>query len=444
MFYYLIKKTINNCIFTRLGLNFNLSEISLIDRKGIKMFDQTIAPYGTDDPEKLMDKFYKAGNEMLLTLRNYITNPDNRKKPRTWGSIEAAQMVGVSDPTFRKLLETHTDIPGIVIETSGGNRRIKKFTLQAINLLREYSGTRYIRPTGSKPLVIAVSNLKGGVGKTQTAVDLGKKIAITGLKALLLDFDGQGTATLLSSGLIPDLELQYEDTITNTLVSDPNKIKDIILKTHFDGFDIIPANLAIQDCDLLLPNGNENNESTLGSPFIRLSVALKKIKDNYDVILVDCGPNLGILTLNAIIACDGMIIPIPPSMGDYSSFIMYTASLKNLFRELKDKKLEYLRILISKHSGNNEAMQMENMMREQFGRYILSNHMCDTIEVSKAANEIGTIYDVSKPRGSREAYRRAVQHLDDVNIEIINHFKDIWARQAQKNSVVEMEEVANG
>jgi chromosome partitioning protein len=136
-----------------------------------------------------------------------------------------------------------------------------------------------------------------------------------------------------------------------------------------------------------------------------------------------------------------MIIPIPPSMADYSSFIMYTATLKNLFRELSQKKLEYLRILISKHSGNNEAMQMENMMREQFGRYILSNHMCDTIEVSKAANEIGTIYDVSKPRGSREAYRRALQHLDDVNMEIINNFKDIWTRQSQKALASKKEEV---
>ena len=106
-----------------------------------------------------------------------------------------------------------------------------------------------------------------------------------------------------------------------------------------------------------------------------------------------------------------------------------------MFKELPAKKLEYLRILISKHSGSNEALQMENMMREQFGRYILTNHMCETVEVAKAANEIGTIYDVSKPRGSREAYRRALQHLDDVNMEIINNFKDIWEKQAKTTQV---------
>lgn len=408
------------------------------------MFDQAIAPYGSDEPEKLMEKFYTAGNEMLLTLRNYITNPDNRKKPRTWGAIETAQMVGISNPTFRKLLEKHPDLPGVVTERTPNKRTINKYTLEAINALRTINNTRYKRPKGSKPLIIAVSNLKGGVGKTQTAVDLGKKIAIEGLRILLLDFDAQGTATLISSGLIPDLELKYEDTITNVLVSNPENIKDVILKTHFNGFDIIPANLAIQDCDLLLPNAKDNNEDKNGSPYFRLKKALDTIKDNYDVILIDCGPNLGMLTLNAIIACDGMIIPIPPSMNDYSSFIMYTATLKNLFNNLSNKKLEYLRIVISKHNGSNESMQMENMMREQFGRYILSNHMCETVEVSKAANEIGTIYDVSRPRGSRDAYRRAIQHLDDVNLEIINHFKEIWIRQAHKSMQSALEETANG
>lgn len=406
------------------------------------MLETQITPYGTDDPEQLMDKFYQAGNEMLLTLRNYVTSPDKRKKPRTWGAIEAAKMVGVSAPTFRKLLESNENIPGVIVEKNEKERKIKKYTLTAINILRDKSNTRYKRPKGSKPLTIAVSNLKGGVGKTETAVDLGKKIAIEGLRSLLLDFDAQGTATLISSGLIPDLELRYEDTITNTLISDPNSIKDVILKTHFDGFDIIPANLAIQDCDLILPNEKENNSNRLGSPFLRLAESLKIIKNQYDVILIDCGPNLGLLTLNAIIACDGMIIPIPPSMNDYSSFIMYTATLRNMFRELSSKKLDYLRILLAKHNSSNEALQMENMMREQFGRYILSNHMCETVEVSKAANEIGTIYDVSKPRGSREAYRRAVQHLDDVNMEIINNFKDIWKNQVKQLTTVR--EVVNG
>lgn len=394
------------------------------------MFDTQITPYGTDTPAELMERFYQAGSKTLLTLRNLVTSPEKRKRPRSWGAVDTANLVNVSAPTLRKLLETYPDIQGIIIENTNG-KVIKKYTLAAINTLRDKAGTRYVRPKGSKVLTVAVSNLKGGVGKTETTVDLGKKMAIEGLRVLLLDFDPQGTATLISSGLIPDLELRYEDTITNILLANPNDIKNIILKTHFDGFDIIPANLAIQDCDLILPNERENNHDRLGSPFIRLTESLKTIKNQYDVVLIDCGPNVGILTLNAIIACDGMIIPLPPNMNDYSSFIMYTATLRNMFKEMPQKKLEYLRIIISKHNNSNEALQMENMMREQFGGYILTNHMCETVEVAKAANEIGTIYDISKPRGSREAHRRALHYLDEVNMEIINNFKHIWEKQAE-------------
>ncbi len=392
-----------------------------------------IASYGIDDTANLMNQFYQTGNEMLLSLRN-ISNKTNKKQfqkePRAWGTMAATKMVGVSSPTFRRLQNSFPNIDGIIFETTKNGKQIKKFTLQAINTLREKANTRYKRPQGSTPLIIAVSNLKGGVGKTETTVDLAKKIAIEGLRVLLLDQDAQGTATLISSGLIPDLEIEYKQTITNCLISDINLINEIIINTGFDGLDIIPANLAIQDCDLILPDEQNNNHEILGSPFDRLSKALLRVQDQYDVILIDCGPNLGMLTLNAIVACNGMIIPIPPNMHDYSSFIMYTGSLSNIFHRISTKKLEYFRILLSRHTNSNEALQMESIMRKQFGDYILVNHMCETIEVSKAANEIGTIYDISHPRGSREAYQRALRYLDDVNMEIINNFKHIWNNQS--------------
>ena len=74
------------------------------------MIDNGVIQYQIDNPEELMEKFYQGGNEILLALRNYVTSPENRKKPRTWGTIEAAKMVGVSDPTFRKLLENNQNI----------------------------------------------------------------------------------------------------------------------------------------------------------------------------------------------------------------------------------------------------------------------------------------------------------------------------------------------
>ncbi|MFZ2316117.1 MAG: AAA family ATPase, partial [Gammaproteobacteria bacterium] len=330
-------------------------------------------------------------------------------------------------------------------EKKGGkNGNGIKLTLTAINYFRELANTRYKRPVGSKPFVIAVTNLKGGVAKTQTAVDLAKKLAITGLRCLILDFDGQGTATLLTSGLIPDLELDYEDTITNTLVSDPNLIHGIILKTHFDGLHLIPANLAIQDCDLLLPNTEYNNQKSLGSPFHRVKTALDLVKENYDVILIDCGPNLAVLTLNALISCNGLIIPIPPQIESYSSFVTYASSLSNLFKQININQLDYCRFLLSKHKADKEAKAVDSMIRGLLGGLILAKHMCDTVEVSKAANEISTIYDISKPRGSIAAHLRAIKHLDEVTDEIIEGFKDVWSYQAQEHSTEDKKELAHG
>ncbi len=395
------------------------------------MIENPIEFFGTTNPAELLHKFHQVGVDMLRSLRNIVTHPDSRKKPRTWGAVEAAELVGVSSPTFRKLLEKNPELDGIVFEESESGKIVKKFTLLSINLLRDQVKTRYIRPDGASCLTIAVSNLKGGVGKTITAVELAKKMAIEGLRVLLLDFDAQGTATLLSSGLIPDLEVSYESTITNTLLKDFSKINQTIIETHFDGLHIIPANLAIQDCDLLLTNDSANNKDILGSPFTRLLEALKYIKDRYDVILIDCSPNIGPLTLNAVISCDGLIIPIPPNMNNYSSFITYTETLGNLFSQIEDKKLSYLRILLSVHKGNNEALLVENMMRQQYGRYILTNTMCETVQVAKASNDLGTIYDISKPIGNRDAYRRAIEYQDNVNMEIINNFKTIWEYQSK-------------
>ena len=397
------------------------------------LINYTGTAFSIKKPSQTFEKFYTSGNDMLLNLRNQITDPNDRKQARTWPIGQVAKIVGVSRPTLNKLLQNN-NIPGLLYEERKNSKKsrrvIKKFTLEAINCLRDLAGTRYARPNNSKPFVIAVSNLKGGVGKTVTSVELGKKIALEGLRALLLDFDPQGSATLISSGLIPDLELTYEQTITDILISQPENIENVILKTHFEGFDIIPANLAIQDCDLSLPQESNNNSKTLGSPFTRLSKALKTIKSNYDVILIDCSPNVGYLTLNALIACNALIVPIPPSMNDYSSFIMYTAMLKNMFDNIPDKSLDYFRILLTKHNGKKEALEMESVMRTQFGGYVLSQHMCDSIEVPRAANDIGSIYDIEKPRGSRESFNRAITHLNDVNLEVINNLKEIWEQQS--------------
>lgn len=389
------------------------------------MLDEVVTPIGIDDPSSVMAAFQNAGNDMLVRIRDIVTNPYKKKMARSWGIVEAAKMIGISAPTLRKI-ESEND--SLSANRNESNRRM--YTLERINQFRDLLQTRYRRKKGTEPICIAITNFKGGCAKTTTVGHLAQKCALEGLRVLMIDLDPQGSASFVCGGLIPDLELEYEDTICNALMENPEEILRVIRKTHFDGLDIIPANLALQDAELGLPNSELNNIKTLGGAAFRLKNCINLIKNNYDVIIFDCGPNLGVLTINAITAANSILIPIPPNMFDYASFVMLTGTLKTLFESLKIKKFDFFRILLSKHSGSNEAVNVENMLRKQFGGYVLSNHMCETIEIARATNDLSTVYEISKPRGSRDAFRRAIDHLDAVNSEIIGHFKTIWDEQA--------------
>lgn len=396
------------------------------------MLDEVLTPVGLEDPSSVMSAFQDAGNDMLVKIRDHITNPHSEKILRTWGIVDAAKMIGVSTPTLRKL-ELKEGLLGNP-ERDENKRRL--YTLARINHCRDLLQTRYRRGKGSRPIQLAITNFKGGCAKTTTVAHLAQKCALEGLRVLIVDLDPQGSATFVCGGIIPDLELDYEDTICTALIDNPEDIRRIIRKTHFDGLDIIPANLALQDAELGLPNAEINNIKTLGSPAFRLRTALALVSDDYDVIIFDCGPNLGILTINAISAANSFLIPIPPNMFDYASFVMLTGTLKTLFASLQIKNFDFFRILLSKHSGSQEALNVENMLRKQFGGYVLSNHMCETIEIARATNDLSTVYEVSKPRGSRDAFRRAIDHLDAVNNETITFFKQVWASQ-EKNYAAE-------
>lgn len=387
-----------------------------------------LTPIGLNAPSSVMSLFQDAGNEMLVKIRDHVTNPHKRKTARTWGIVDAAKLIGVSTPTLRKLESKE----GSLGHTQRDENKRRTYTLEQINKYRDLLHTRYHRNTGSQPVRIAITNFKGGCAKTTTVAHLAQKCALEGLRVLMIDLDPQGSASFVCGGLIPDLELDYEDTICTALMEDPHDILRVIRKTHFDGLDIIPANLALQDAELGLPNVELNNAKILGGAAFRLKNCLALVEHNYDVIIFDCGPNLGVLTINAITAANSILIPIPPNMFDYASFVMLTGTLKSLFESLKIQKFDFFRILLSKHSGSSEANNVENMLRKQFGGYVLSKHMCETIEIARATNDLSTVYEVSKPRGSRDAFRRAVDHLDGVNSEIIGFFKQIWQEQEKR------------
>jgi chromosome partitioning protein len=272
---------------------------------------------------------------------------------------------------------------------------------------------------------------KGGAAKSTTVIHLAQRCAIDGLRVLLLDLDAQATTTNLH-GLHPSIDVLEEDTLTDALIENPGAIVSRIRPTHIDGLDLIAGNLYLQNADLILPNAKANNQDTLGlNPIERLDAALRTVEDQYDLILFDCGPNLGSLVLNAVVAADGLLVTIPPMMNDFASSALFFENMNSLYAHSGIRRqLEFVKILITRHTETKEAKDAEALIRVSYGDAVLGPYMVDSVEVERAFNQMGTVYEVQRPRGSPDAYKRALEALDATNLAAIEVFKRTWQRQA--------------
>jgi chromosome partitioning protein len=146
--------------------------------------------------------------------------------------------------------------------------------------------------------VIALCNQKGGVGKTTTAINLGAALADYGRRVLLVDFDPQG-ALSVGLGVNP---MELDRTVYNLLMERDVAVDDVLLKTNIPGMDLLPSNIDLSAAEVQLV-GEVAREQTLQR-------ALRPVLDDYDIVLIDCQPSLGLLTVNALTAADGVIVPL--------------------------------------------------------------------------------------------------------------------------------------
>ncbi|TDD75006.1 ParA family protein [Actinomadura darangshiensis] len=147
--------------------------------------------------------------------------------------------------------------------------------------------------------IVAVCNQKGGVGKTTTTINLGAALAEYGRRVLLVDFDPQGA---LSVGLGKGDPRQLDLTVHNMLLERDTEWEDIVIETGVDGMELLPSNIDLSGAEVQLVH-------EVGREYI-LQGALKSAVDHYDYILIDCQPSLGLLTINALAASEGVLIPL--------------------------------------------------------------------------------------------------------------------------------------
>jgi chromosome partitioning protein len=200
-----------------------------------------------------------------------------------------------------------------------------------------------------KTQVISIVNQKGGTGKTTTAVNLAKALELLGYKILLVDFDPQGSLSYY---------LDVEDAhpnIANVLLGEAD-IKTALLQVS--GMDILPSNTELADLEISLAN-YEGRESLLKG-------YLNEIKDHYDYIIIDCSPSLSLLTINALVASDYLIIPIPMEVLSFHGLHLIKNTVQAV-KETLNPALSILGILVVKYSPVRRiTTQLLSAIQEEF------------------------------------------------------------------------------
>ena len=378
----------------------------------------------------------------LKAVRERIFPPNASKTLRTFSSGEAAKLIGVTDSYLRQLSLANE---GPQPETTPTGKRL--YTLEQIHDLRRHLSASDGRMkaylpirTGSEHLqVIAVTNFKGGSGKTTTAIHLAQYLALRGYRVLFVDLDPQASGSTLM-GLQPEFDVGNNETLYGAITYEDEErrpLRDIIRKTYFAGLDLVPANLELMEFEHAtaksLQERDRNKDEALF--FERVLTALNQVQQDYDVVVIDCPPQLGFLTLGALCAATSVLVTVHPQMLDLASmsqFLHMTADLLAVVRKYGgDVRYDFMRYLVTRHETNDGPQaQVVGLMRSLFRDRVLTNVMLKSTAVSDAGLSKQTLYEVSRERFTRSTYDRALESLDHVNAEIEGLVRKAWGRTA--------------
>lgn len=374
-------------------------------------------------------------SERLQAHREQLFPPDARKELRKFTSGEVADLLGVKDAYLRKL---HLEGRGPEPEIRAGGRRY--YSPQDVQHLREMlekgakSPGTYLpgRRAGDHLQVITVINFKGGSGKTTTASHLAQKLALDGYRVLAVDLDPQASFSALH-GFQPEFDLLDGGTIYDAIrYDDPVSIRDVIRPTYFTNLDIIPGNLDLMEFEHDTPRVLAERSGQLF--FTRVGEVLAGVEADYDIVVMDCPPQLGFLTMSALSAATAVLVTVHPQMLDVMSmcqFLLMTSNLLGVVADAgADMKYDWMRYVITRYEpGDGPQNQMVSFMRSMFGEHVLNHPVLKSTAISDAGITKQTLYEVEKGHFTRATYERAMESLNAVNGEIETLIQQAWGRE---------------
>jgi chromosome partitioning protein len=250
--------------------------------------------------------------------------------------------------------------------------------------------------------VIAIANQKGGVGKTTTAVNLAAALGEAQKKVLLIDIDPQGNAT---SGF--GINKRNVGKSSYDLLVSQIKVEQIIIRTQFKNVDIIPSNISLAGAEIELVE-SEGRE-------LKLKQGIVSIRYNYDFILIDCPPSLGIITLNALVAADTLLVPAQCEYYALEGLSQLMATVRTVKR-LYNPSIEMEGVLLTMYDGRlNLTLQVVDEVKKFFPRKVYKTAIPRNIRIAEAPSFGQPIMYYDRASKGSEAYKGLAEEVIEQN-----------------------------
>lgn len=383
----------------------------------------------------------RHGAELANQLRIHHRNtfpPEAEKTIRHFSPAEAAKLIGIHEGYLRQVaLEGGAIAP----EIKNGRRT---YSVEAIHEIRKYldqgaRGNRRYLPhrTGAEHLqVVTVMNFKGGSGKTTTSAQLAQYLALHGYRVLAIDLDPQASLSALF-GFQPELHVSENETLYGAIRYDERQrlISEVVRGTYIPDLHLIPGNLELMEFEHDTPRALMKRKPGDTLFFARIGQALAQAQNLYDIVVIDCPPQLGYLTLSALTAATSVLVTVHPQMLDVMSMAQFLQMTGDLLEEVAQAgastNYDWMNYLITRFEpGDGPQNQMVAFLRSIFKQHVLIHPTLKSTAISDAGLTNQTIYEVERSQFTRATYDRAIESVNSVNAEIEGLIRRAWGRAA--------------